>query len=297
MKVKIGIAIGEVEAASRATVPVRQLAAQAEEAEALGFDSVWLMDHFWVERDGRRSGGHEPLVSLGYIAARTRRVALGVLVLCNAFRHVGQVAREISALQDVSGGRVIAGVGAGWYDPEFDAFGLSPTHKVSRFAETLPALRALLHGERVSVDGRWLTLRDASVLTADEAPPIWVAAARERMLDLTARHADGWNLAWGGADPAWLEEPVRKLRQARQAAGLGPIMISAGIFCVPEPGAEAGPRAAVGSPPELAEVWRAYERAGVDHLVVNLSESPFVLRDRGYLERAGEALRAYRDGA
>ena len=292
---KVGLAVGQVDMQTGALVPVAELAAQAEEAEALGFDSVWLMDHFWIDRGTRRTGGHEPLVSLGYIAARTRSIALGVLVLCNAFRHPGQLAREVSALSDASGGRFIAGLGAGWYDQEFVANGLPTTYKVSRLGESLPALRALLKGERVTAAGRWLKLEDASVLLAGEGPPIWVAGSGDRMLELTARYADGWNLAWGGADPAWFTAPLGRLRTAAAAAGRPGITVSAGLLCIPDPAAESGGRVVAGSPAELARVWAEYERLGVDHLVVNLAESPFGLRDRAYLARAGEALANFRD--
>lgn len=270
------------------------LAEQAEEAEALGFDSVWLMDHMWIDRGETRSGGAEPLVSLAYIAARTARVQLGVLVLCSAFRHPGQLAREITALNDASGGRFIAGLGAGWHDPEFEAFGWSPSYKVSRFAEALPAVRSLLHGERVTLAGRWLELKDASIVTVGPPPPIWVAAGGDRMLELTARHADGWNLAWGGADPAWLGEPIAKLRAACERAGRDGVTISAGLLCIPDASVESAGRMVAGSPGELAEVWERYRQAGVEHLVVNLAESPFVLRDRAYLAKAGEVLAEFR---
>jgi alkanesulfonate monooxygenase SsuD/methylene tetrahydromethanopterin reductase-like flavin-dependent oxidoreductase (luciferase family) len=294
--VEVGVALGHVDLRSGAPVPVAALAEQAEEAEALGFDSVWLMDHMWIDRGSGRAGGHEPLVSLAYAAARTRRIRLGVLVLCQAFRHPGQLAREISALNDASGGRFIAGLGAGWYEPEFTAFGWPFDYKVSRFAEMLPAVRSLLHAERVTLEGRWLTLRDASVLVSREAPPVWVAAGGDRMLELTARHADGWNLAWGGADPGWLSEPLNKLRAACAAAGREAITISAGVLNIPEEGAETAGRVLSGSPADLAQSWRRYAEAGVGHLIVNLSESPFALRDRGYLARAGESLKEFRAG-
>lgn len=291
---KIGIAIGQVDARTGEPVPVSALAEQAEEAEALGFDSGWLMDHMWVERGDRRSGGHEPLVSLGYVAARTARLQLGVLVLCNAFRHPGQLAREVSALNDAAGGRLIAGMGAGWHDPEFLAFGWPTSHKVSRLAEALPAMRALLHGERVTHDGRWLKLRDASIVTSTPPPPIWVAAAGDRMLALTAKHADGWNLAWGGDDVDWFAGPLARLRSACRAAGRELPTVSAGVLCIPDPDAGSGGRAVAGSPSDLARVWERYQNLGVDHLIVNLAESPFALRDRGYLAKAGEALREFR---
>ena len=282
----IGVTIGQVDGATGRPVPVAELAEQAEEAERLGFDSVWLMDHFWSEREGRRFGGHEPMVSLAYIAARTRRVRLGVLVLCHAFRHAGQLAREAAALAEASEGRFILGLGAGWYDPEFEAFGLPVDRKVSRLEEAVPVLQALLRGERLTVDGASLQLRDASVITSGKPPPLWLGALRPRMIALTARYADGWNTVWGGADPEWLRERIETLHKGLQEAGRDPaeVTVSAGIHCLPD------------REPDIPATWRAYEAAGVDHLVVNLASTPFRLQDRAYLGQAGEALRSYRSG-
>jgi alkanesulfonate monooxygenase SsuD/methylene tetrahydromethanopterin reductase-like flavin-dependent oxidoreductase (luciferase family) len=293
---RIGVTLGQVDGATGQTVAVADLARQAETAERLGFESVWLMDHFWSERDGRRAGGHEPLISLAFIAARTERVQLGVLVLCHAFRHAGQLAREAAALADASGGRLVLGLGAGWYDAEFEAFGLPVQRKVSRLAEAVPLLKRLLAGETVDHEGESLTLRGASIIGSAAPPPLWLGALQPRMMDLAARHADGWNTVWGGADTAWFAEQLTRFRAAQAAAGraAAEVTVSAGIFCIPDPSVDGGARVAAGDARRLAEVWRAYGAAGVDHLVVNLAETPFRLRDRAYLELAGRALEVYR---
>src|SRR5207302_1423412 len=144
--------------------------------------------------------GHDPMLCLAQVAAVTTRITLGSLVLGHAFRHVGQLAREASALADMSGGRFVLGLGAGWHQPEFKAFGLPFDHRVSRLEEAVEPLRQLLRRERMTVNGKWLSLSDASVAVTSPAPPVWIAAEGPRMLALAAR-ADGWNHAyWSGAD-------------------------------------------------------------------------------------------------
>ncbi len=126
------------------TVTLEETAEQARLAEELGYASVWMMDHFWAEGPAGRRGSHEPMVTLAYVAARTSRIKLGTLVLANSFRHPGQLAREVAALADAARGRLILGLGAGWYPPEYRAFGFPYDRRVSRLEETLCVLRPLL---------------------------------------------------------------------------------------------------------------------------------------------------------
>src|SRR3954464_1276094 len=218
------------------TLRLDEVAVAEEEGERLGFDSVWLMDHFWLERGGRRVGGHDPLVVAAYLAARTRRIALGFLVLCSPFRPVGQLGREAAALADAAQGRLILGLGCGWSQPEFDAFAYPFERLVGRFEETLRVLPPLLRGESVDFDGEFVQLENATLLTTAPAPPLWVAAFGPRMLRLTAGHADGWNGGWHGPDTAAFESLLAELRGT-----LGDrrrVEISTGIWALPVEGEE-----------------------------------------------------------
>jgi alkanesulfonate monooxygenase SsuD/methylene tetrahydromethanopterin reductase-like flavin-dependent oxidoreductase (luciferase family) len=129
-------------------------------------------------------------------------------------------------------------------------------------------------------------LREAEVLATAPPPPIWVAGRGPRMLRLTARHADGWNLAWGGSDPAWLGEPLAVLRRELEAAGRerSTFTISAGISWVPNGG---------GSTAELVETLHAYEAAGVDLAILSLAEGPSRRTRPEYMEQAAAALAAF----
>lgn len=239
--------------------PVEELARDIVRAEELGYDSVWLADHIFLERYGRRTTCHDPMVVLGYAAARTSRIHLGTLVLGGPFRPVWQMAREAAALADASQGRHLLGIGAGWHQPEFDAFSIPFDHLVGRLEEQVPVLRDLLEGRRVTHDGRYLHLRDAEIISTAQRPPIWIAGRGPRMLRLVAGCADGWNIAWGGADPAWVKGPLEALRRELDARDRdrASVTISAGVNIEP------------GTPPsEIASLARAYEAIGVDVLIM-----------------------------
>ncbi len=270
---------------------VDEVATAAQRAEALGYDSVWVMDHPILELRGRKVTGHDPFVLLAYVAARTRRVRLGTLVVCTPFRSPGQLARESAALADASGGRFILGLGAGWHEPEFTAFGIPFTGLVSRFEEQADAATRLLRGERVSRDGRYVTLSGAEVLATAPPPPVWIAAKGPRMLRLTARIADGWNLAWGGEDPAWLREPIEDLRRELDAAGRDPeaFTFSAGLAVVPD--GKPGQKLVVGGPERVAEVLRAYQGVGIGYAILSFSSEPVVAMNPDYMEETAPVLK------
>ena len=104
-------------------------------------------------------------------AAVTSRVELGPLVLCSSFRDPGVVAKMAATLDEVSAGRLVLGLGAGWHDPEYEAFGFPTGHRVSRFAEALEIVARLLRRERVSFEGRYYRLSEAELLPAEASHP------------------------------------------------------------------------------------------------------------------------------
>jgi TDG/mug DNA glycosylase family protein len=149
--VRIGIQLPEVE--RRVDWP--EYLAMARAAEAVGFDSIWVGDHLLYRGDGRpERGPWEAWTLLAALAAATERVRLGPLVACLGFHPPGLVARMAATVAEVSAGRFVLGVGAGWNEEEFAAFGLPFDRRVSRFEEAFAILRGLLAGERVTLDGR-----------------------------------------------------------------------------------------------------------------------------------------------
>jgi alkanesulfonate monooxygenase SsuD/methylene tetrahydromethanopterin reductase-like flavin-dependent oxidoreductase (luciferase family) len=204
MKIGVVLPIGQDDAATP-TPSYAEIRAVATAAEDGDLDSIWVFDHLLFRFDGETTGIHECWTILAALAEATSRVQLGTIVMCTSFRNAALLAKMAATLDHVSGGRLILGIGSGWHDPEFEAFGYPTDHKVGRFEEALTIIRTLIRDGRADHDGRWMTARDV-VLIPPARPdiPILVAAKRPRMLELTARHADAWNLAWFGApDERW----------------------------------------------------------------------------------------------
>jgi len=190
-------------------------------AEQVELDSIWVFDHllfrFPHEPD---EGPHEAWTTLSALAAVVPRVELGALVMCSSFRPAGLMAKQAATLDDLSGGRLILGIGSGWHEPEYAAFGLPFDHRVGRFAEDLEVIARLLRGETVSLEGQWRTYREAILLPPPaRRTPILVAAKGERMLRLTATWADAWNTAWFGRVDDRLRTRLRDLDAACAATG------------------------------------------------------------------------------
>src|ERR1700716_4168172 len=152
--VKVGVTLKMYDYETYWPKTLAEIAGQARLAEQVGFDSVWVMDHVFIQRSARRVLSHEPLICLALVAAATSEIKIGTLVLNHAFRSVGQLAREASALADMSAGRFVLGLGSGWHGPEFDALGMPFDHRVSRLEEALAPLPRLVRGGTAAESGR-----------------------------------------------------------------------------------------------------------------------------------------------
>jgi alkanesulfonate monooxygenase SsuD/methylene tetrahydromethanopterin reductase-like flavin-dependent oxidoreductase (luciferase family) len=254
-----------------------EIAALARQAEAGGIDSLWVCDHFFFrEDDGREVGIHEAWTLLTALAAVTGRVELGTLVLATSFRNPGLLAKMAATADEVAGGRLILGLGCGWYETEYDAFDYPFDHRVGRFEEALKIVVPLIRGERVTVRGQWTSVDDAVLLPPPRrtAMPILVAAKGERMLRLTARHADQWQTAWFGLpDERWTERHDGLLEACR-AEGRDPatVELTVGID-VRKPGApaEEGGRNLALDAGALADGLAVWAAQGVDHVQLGLA--------------------------
>jgi alkanesulfonate monooxygenase SsuD/methylene tetrahydromethanopterin reductase-like flavin-dependent oxidoreductase (luciferase family) len=187
--------------------------------EQLGFESVWLPDHFYFVQGSGLETYPEVWTLLTAITLKTERLLLGTNVLAATFRHPALLAKMAGAIQELSGGRFVLGLGAGNQAHEHGAFGFDFEHRIGRFKEYLPIVTGLLNGETVTFDGRYFKLREASLRTIVPHVPMWLAAGGRQMFELTARYASGWNMAGGGANPDTIREKYNDFAATCRTAG------------------------------------------------------------------------------
>jgi probable F420-dependent oxidoreductase len=190
---RVGVQLPEVER----DVRWPEHLAMARAAEASGFDSVWLGDHLLYRDDGRpERGPWDAWTMLAALAAVTSTVRLGPLVACLAFHPPGLLARMAASLDEIAGGRFVLGVGAGWNEAEFRAFGIPFDHRASRFEEAFEIVRRLLSGDRVTLPGRYWRVEDAVLLPRPARRiRLMVGSMGERVLRASLPYVDAWN-AW-----------------------------------------------------------------------------------------------------
>jgi alkanesulfonate monooxygenase SsuD/methylene tetrahydromethanopterin reductase-like flavin-dependent oxidoreductase (luciferase family) len=185
---EIGVQLPEVEREVRWP----ELLEIARVAEERGFDSIWLGDHMLYRPPER--GPWDVWTMLAALAAATKRVKLGPLVAATAFHDPGVIARMAAAIDEISGGRFVLGLGTGWNETEFDAFGFPFDHKVSRFEEAFEIIRRLLAGEHVTFEGTYYRVHDAVLLPPPARPvPLMVGGHGPRLLRATLPHVETWN--------------------------------------------------------------------------------------------------------
>ena len=173
------------------------IVALARGAEDVGFDSFWLPDHllFRFPRVNQQ-GAWDAWSLLAALAAVTQSLEIGPLVACSSFRNPALIAKMAATIDEISGGRLILGLGAGWHEPEYTAFGFPYDHRVSRFAEALQIITALLRTGYVDFAGAYHTARDCELRPRGPrpgGPPILIGGSGDRMLRLAARYGDAWN--------------------------------------------------------------------------------------------------------
>ncbi len=259
----------------------------ARRAEEVGFDSIWIADHLLFRFEGiEPRGGYECLTLLSALAASTSRVELGTLVVCTSFRNPALLAKIADTVDEISGGRLILGVGAGYHEPEYRAFGYPYDHRVSRFEEALQIIAPLLKTGQVDFEGKYYQARDCELRPRGPrpgGPPIMIGTKGARMLKLTAQYADLWNgwVAFDKSSPAEVP-PLRELVDAacrdvgRDPATLGRTMTVLVDFVgtsdlaarVIRP--DSNPEPIVGSPAEIARALHAFTAEGISHIQVVL---------------------------
>jgi alkanesulfonate monooxygenase SsuD/methylene tetrahydromethanopterin reductase-like flavin-dependent oxidoreductase (luciferase family) len=272
---RIGVQLPEVER----HVAWAEYLAMARAAEEVGFDSVWVGDHLLYRADGREPRGPWDAWSvLAAIAGTTERVGLGPLVACTAFAAPGLLARKAAAVQEISGGRLVLGIGAGWNETEFRAFGVPFDHRATRFAESFEIIRRLLAGERVTYEGRFERVRDAVLLPMpDTSPPLMIGSTGERVLRTALPHADAWNIwydLYGNTPEGFAAENARITGLVREA-GRRPsdVVRSATVFVTLDGGGRDRPhtgdvRPLTGPPQAIAQGLAELAEAGAEEAIL-----------------------------
>jgi alkanesulfonate monooxygenase SsuD/methylene tetrahydromethanopterin reductase-like flavin-dependent oxidoreductase (luciferase family) len=191
LPLRVGIQLPEVER----RVAWQEVRAIATAAEEVGFESIWLGDHLLYRGDERgERGPWDVWTQLAALAASTERVRLGPLVAATAFHPAGVLARMAASIDEVSGGRFVLGLGTGWNEVEFEAFGFPFDMLVSRFEEAFEIVRRLLAGERVTFAARFQTVADAVLLPPPEhRVPLMIGGSGPRLLAISLPHVEAWN--------------------------------------------------------------------------------------------------------
>jgi alkanesulfonate monooxygenase SsuD/methylene tetrahydromethanopterin reductase-like flavin-dependent oxidoreductase (luciferase family) len=281
--IKVGIELPIAESKGRADTPGwADISLMARRAEEAGFDSVWVEDHLLFRHEGQpQQGVWECWSLLAALAAVTERVEIGPLVSCASFRNPALLAKMADTVEEISGGRLILGLGAGWHQPEYDAFGFPFDHRVGRFEEALQIIHGLLRDGAIDFAGRYHQARECELRPRGprpQGPPILLGTVGERMLGLTARYADSWNAYFTHTRnrPSGVPALREKVDAACTAAGRDPATLerTASVF-VQMPGTAPSLVAPhwefdslSGSSEQLAAELRAYAAEGIAHVIL-----------------------------
>lgn len=267
---RVGIQLPEVEREVRWP----EVAAIARAAEESGYDSIWVGDHLLYRGDGRpERGPWDAWTQLAALAALTSRVRLGPLVASAAFHSPGAIARMAASIAEISGGRFVLGLGAGWNETEFRAFGLPRDHLASRFEEAFAIIRRLLEGERVTFAGRYQQVDDAVLLPRpSQAVPLMVGSSGPRVLAFALPHVAAWNVWYDlyGNTPEAFRARSAEVDEACRGAGRDPreVARSACVLVAFGKGGERKHAAPPVAPEQLRAHLRALAEAGADEAIL-----------------------------
>jgi alkanesulfonate monooxygenase SsuD/methylene tetrahydromethanopterin reductase-like flavin-dependent oxidoreductase (luciferase family) len=263
-----------------------EMKAIAQAAEGAGFDSIWVADHLLYRIPGMESfGTWECWTMVSALAAVTNRVEIGTMVSVTLWRNPGLFAKILDTAEEVSGGRIIAGLGAGSHDAEFPAFGFEGwNNRVTRFEEDIAILAKLLRTGRITHNGRFRTLEDCELRPRGprpEGPPIMIGAVGPRMLKTAVEHADQWNIPWRH-DLADVVSEIERGDKACVDFGRDPATLSKSVCLqVDMPRGPDNPRtdlmeqsrAQALKADAIADHLRSYAEAGVSHVQLWLDPS------------------------
>jgi alkanesulfonate monooxygenase SsuD/methylene tetrahydromethanopterin reductase-like flavin-dependent oxidoreductase (luciferase family) len=271
-------------------------------AETVGFDSLWVGDHLLYRSGNGVRGPWEAWSVMAALAAATERVQIGPLVAATSFHSPAMLAKKAATIDEISNGRFILGLGAGWNRTEYEAFGFPFDHRAGRFEEAFTIIRKLLREGQTSFTGEYYTIRDCELVPRPRGsgPPLMVGSQGPRVLRASLPHVDMWNAwhAWYGNNPAGLKEMMANIDDICVEVGRDPATVSRTVaIMVQAPGGHGriygdteheGSEAIAGSPAEVAEALRAFAMPGLDH--VQLVVDPITVESIEWLGAALTAL-------
>lgn len=273
---KVGFQLPEIE--RRVGWP--ELVNMARLGEQLGFDSVWVGDHYLYRDESRGSRGPwEAWTTMAGIAASTTRISIGPLVACTSFHNPAVLAKFAATVDEISGGRLILGLGAGWNEVEYRAFGFPFDRRVSRFAEAFTIIRSLLRVGWVDFAGQFYVARDCELVPRPRpgGPPLLIGSTGDKMLAITIPHVDAWNawFNWTRNRPEGVSSLRAKVDAACIAAQRDPSEVERTVAVLVRLNGALGPpqrhpetsAPPIEGPPELiAETLRGFAREGIGHV-------------------------------
>ncbi len=256
----------------------------AQTAEGVGFDSIWLGDHLLYRRPTGNVGPWEVWTSLAGLAEATSKIQLGPLVAATSFHSPAMLAKMAATVDEIGGGRLILGLGAGWNEPDFTAFGFAYDRRASRFEEAFTIIRTLLREGHIDFHGEFYDIADAELRPRGAAdvhphgPPLLIGSMGERVLRATAPHMDAWNAwhDWFGNSPEGAARVAVSLDEALRAAGRQAsevartatvyVQLSAGKGRHTEYSSDGAAEPLAGLPADVAATLRRYADVGFEHV-------------------------------
>ena len=272
----VGVQLPEVER----HVPWCELRDIARAVEDGGFDSLWVGDHLLYRSADGVTGPWEAWATLAALAEATERVTIGPLVAATAFHNPAVLAKTAATIDEISDGRLVFGLGAGWNRDEFDAYGIPFDHRASRFAEAFDIIRRLLAGDVVSVDGRFHTVTDCELIPRPRpgGPPLMVGSQGPVVLRTTLPYVDAWNgwYAWFGNTPEGAANLMASVDAACADVGRDPTTLRRTVSVLVEAPGGVGnverakrwddPPALTGPPAAIAEQLAGFADVGIDEV-------------------------------
>lgn len=291
----VGVQLPEVEREVRWP----ELRAMAMTAEAVGFDSVWVGDHLLYRSETGVRGPWEAWSLMAAIAAATEKVQIGPLVAATSFHSPAMLAKKAATVDEISDGRFILGLGAGWNRTEYEAFGFPFDHRAGRFEEAFTIIRTLLREGAIDFVGEYYTVRDCELVPRPRpgGPPLMIGSQGPRVLRAALPHVDMWNAwhAWYGNNPEGLREMMAKIDAACEEVGRDPTQVSRTVAIMIEAQGgkgriygdteHEGSEAITGTPADIAAILQTFAMPGLDH--VQLVVDPITIES---IEWLGETL-------